>query len=827
MNINFRDDDDENYNRDDERDDRIIQTRNSINEQRRRQKILQLGLMLCFILMLFDGNNRDTKKNNNDISNYQNDLISNSKSNIVYTNRLNNVINSYLDKNSLKYIAKYNASGIYRGTWDDNTISLLEQSHTKSYQSSYNNMYKDRIQRSGKLFIQLKTTSVSNVDNLDFLFGVVKLYGAGPKASDLLYPIQGVALTKQGIVSLVSTPSITHRAVLQLPSDDEMIKFDSNWNKNNINSNNNQVNKSIINNEKKSRYLIQNNIDDNSNSNNNNNNIFSLFSIFTNLITYTNNLECYLEIKSISSFSTIFENLQIFNIMNEDYNENIKLYDIENNNNNIMHRTLVNFDNKDDTNILNSLFKQSINIGDTLLKLHVIDIDKLPKTTSLNKTKSYVQVGLNPFYYNNIGDGLLPLTFQSLQLGNIASSNVNPLSCPYSLQLSSLIENNTTINQNNNDLLKMNEKVQISKENKDNYINENYFEEFTGKIDSDCGMHINITTHAYRLQMELLEKKAGNYSIMAINLCVFQIFFIILQMKYSQTQAGAAKISIICICYQAILDATLCVGHLLLCAGLPSVFFNYFLWIALLKLILFCILEMRIVISIYQSRYSQELAQEGMAGLRRRLATLHLRFYGVFFLMLFLFFINQSSPLVIVFLFYSCWIPQIIYNSYAGTRNAFHPIYLYGMAISRLFIPLYFLGCPSNFVIYLVDKNDFKISYFACFVLILWTAFQVSIIILQDKYGSRFFIPRKFLPERYDYYRHYQNVRNDEEVADEEDGLVNECIICYNNISLTSGEYMVTPCDHLFHKNCLNQWLDIKMECPVCRSVLPAVDPIP
>jgi hypothetical protein len=114
MNINFGDDDDEDDN--DNRDDRIVQFRNSQNEQRRRQKVLQLGLMLCFILMLFDGNNRDISKQNNS-SNYQNDLIINPQSSTYYTKRLNKVLNSYLDKNSLKYVSKYNASGIYRGLY--------------------------------------------------------------------------------------------------------------------------------------------------------------------------------------------------------------------------------------------------------------------------------------------------------------------------------------------------------------------------------------------------------------------------------------------------------------------------------------------------------------------------------------------------------------------------------------------------------------------------------------------------------------------------------------------------------------------------------------
>ena len=42
-------------------------------------------------------------------------------------------------------------------------------------------------------------------------------------------------------------------------------------------------------------------------------------------------------------------------------------------------------------------------------------------------------------------------------------------------------------------------------------------------------------------------------------------------------------------------------------------------------------------------------------------------------------------------------------------------------------------------------------------------------------------------------------------------------------IDVVTGAYMVTPCDHLFHEICLSQWMDLKMECPVCRASLPPV----
>jgi len=49
-----------------------------------------------------------------------------------------------------------------------------------------------------------------------------------------------------------------------------------------------------------------------------------------------------------------------------------------------------------------------------------------------------------------------------------------------------------------------------------------------------------------------------------------------------------------------------------------------------------------------------------------------------------------------------------------------------------------------------------------------------------------------------------------------------DCVICYNDIDLSKKKgYMLAPCDHLFHTDCLMQWMDVKMECPICRKELP------
>jgi transmembrane E3 ubiquitin-protein ligase len=49
-----------------------------------------------------------------------------------------------------------------------------------------------------------------------------------------------------------------------------------------------------------------------------------------------------------------------------------------------------------------------------------------------------------------------------------------------------------------------------------------------------------------------------------------------------------------------------------------------------------------------------------------------------------------------------------------------------------------------------------------------------------------------------------------------------DCSICYDAIDVHDRRrYMLAPCDHLFHRDCLLRWMDQKMECPTCRCPLP------
>jgi hypothetical protein len=42
------------------------------------------------------------------------------------------------------------------------------------------------------------------------------------------------------------------------------------------------------------------------------------------------------------------------------------------------------------------------------------------------------------------------------------------------------------------------------------------------------------------------------------------------------------------------------------------------------------------------------------------------------------------------------------------------------------------------------------------------------------------------------------------------------CVICIDNIDITDLDISKIDCNHIFHKNCIDEWLNINKKCPIC-----------
>lgn len=52
-----------------------------------------------------------------------------------------------------------------------------------------------------------------------------------------------------------------------------------------------------------------------------------------------------------------------------------------------------------------------------------------------------------------------------------------------------------------------------------------------------------------------------------------------------------------------------------------------------------------------------------------------------------------------------------------------------------------------------------------------------------------------------------------------------QCLICLE--SLNSNKTETFPCNHTFHRNCLEEWFKTERTCPLCRKLLLFNDEFP
>ncbi len=362
--------------------------------------------------------------------------------------------------------------------------------------------------------------------------------------------------------------------------------------------------------------------------------------------------------------------------------------------------------------------------------------------------------------------------------------------------------------------------------------------QLNGIADSEsCNMILQIKADTSQLDIQLLTSKAGTYSLISAFIPLIQMSFLLFQIVQPGTQAQTANISLLTIGMMAVLDAYSTLIYFTSGIVLDSISSGFAI-VAILKLILFAVIELRYLFLIFRSRYPQTLE----ANMRQQIGLLYTRFYFFLIGCIFISYQFHEYHRSLVFLASSFWIPQILVNIERNCRKPYHMSFLVGMSITRLFEPLYYYGCPKSFIPLISEDKTSQFSPNTAIGLLMWVGFQVLILRLQRMYGARFFVPKFLLPKEYDYYRTIPIT-----IASQDDL---DCVICMepvnaqkshvassdNNIntnnpasSMERGEistsnnkqHVITPCNHVFHEECLQRWCVQKMECPTCRTTLP------
>lgn len=228
---------------------------------------------------------------------------------------------------------------------------------------------------------------------------------------------------------------------------------------------------------------------------------------------------------------------------------------------------------------------------------------------------------------------------------------------------------------------------------------------------------------------------------------------------------------------------------------------------------------------------------------------------------------RRVFEIIFLTLFNSFWVPQIYRNVLRGSRNSFSWEFIIGTTILRL-IPVLYIELFDN-----LFNHHRDVKFVICIV--LWLLIQIGLLFLQEVLGPRFFLKEDYLPQAYDY--HPVITKGDLESgfsldaneivstgasSTDEDSrelkYVTDCAICMQKLEIpvlnnhpelaetelssststllpstsigfgktatglmARRKYMVTPCKHVFHTDCLESWMMYKLQCPVCRNSLP------
>ena len=173
------------------------------------------------------------------------------------------------------------------------------------------------------------------------------------------------------------------------------------------------------------------------------------------------------------------------------------------------------------------------------------------------------------------------------------------------------------------------------------------------------------------------------------------------------------------------------------------------------------------------------------------------------------------SPAVV--LSHGFLLPQILRNLRLRYRRSLHPLVYWPLSLSRMLFITYHFSCPANFL-----KHE--PHHLTSILTISFLSLQLLFLFLQDRYGVLWFLPKSLRSKTTCPY--YKSAQEEAKLGPGD----HDCAICMTPLSLpgvkdvlNTSRTLHAPCGHRFHSDCLSRWLDLKPDCPTCRTSLPPV----